>query len=125
MASIDSPSSWRQQRRLSVGALSDDWLEDPLEEEEEDLLAADDFLPQSPLQPLPLQQSDSEQEQDVAKERLFATAGSRGRLRRSSSSPRCPAHADDIGTLTGMRRTCVFSASVGWCPENSCYPAIV
>jgi hypothetical protein len=97
VACSTSPSPWRQRRRLSVGALSGDWLEDPLEEDEDDLLAADDFLAQSPLQ-----QSDSEQEQDMTKERLFAMARSAGRVQRACNSSLGLAGMDDIG-LTGMR----------------------
>jgi hypothetical protein len=102
-ARCTSASPRRQRRRLSVGALSDDWLEDPLEDGEDDLLAADDFLAQSPLQLPPLQQDDSKQEQDMTAERLFATARSRGGLRRSSSSPRGLTRDDDIGDLAGTR----------------------
>ena len=101
-ARCTSASPRRQRRRLSVGALSDDWLEDPLEDGEDDLLAADDFLAQSPLQLPPLQQDDSDQEQDMTAERLFARARSRGGLhRRSSSSPRGLAGDDDLGDLAG------------------------
>lgn len=119
IARCNSPSPRRQRRRLSVGALSDDWLEDPLEDGEDDLLAADDFLAQSPLQLPPLQRDDSDQEQDMTAERLFATARSRGGLRRSSSSPRGLAGGDGIGDLAG---TCLLtdrasSAADGCCPE--------
>jgi hypothetical protein len=115
-ARCNSPSPRRQRRRLSVGALSDDWLEDPLEDGEDDLLAADDFLAQSPLQ---LPQDDSEQEQDMTAERLFATARSRGGLRRSSSSSPRGLAGGDIGDVAG---TCpltdhVYSAADDFCPE--------
>ena len=111
-ARCTSPSPRRQRRRLSVGALSDDWLEDPLEDQEDDLLAADDFLAQSPLQ-----QVDSEQEQDMATERLFARARGHGRLRRSNSSPRSPAGGGDIGDLAG---TCLLTNRVPGSGADGC-----
>lgn len=81
----------RQRRRLSVGALSDGWLSDP-SDEEADLLAADGFLAQSPLQS-PCQSSPFSSgladaggaQQEMAEDRLFALARGSGRLRRRSS----------------------------------------
>lgn len=86
----------RQRRRLSVGALSDDWLEDP-SDAEEDLLAADDFLAQSPLQ-----SPTSEGEHgDMTEDRLFALARGSGGLRRCSSGALGLAGIEGFGSLTG------------------------
>lgn len=104
-----SPSpSQRRQRRLSVGALSDGWLSDP-SDDEADLLAADGFLAQSPLQspcqsppPSPGLADAGAVEQELVEDRLFALARGSGRLRRCSSGAVGLAGVEDFDSFAGI-----------------------